>query len=414
MYRLLTHSLVSYFFFFVFTVAFMGYADHACARQPYSAVVAVDTTTVTVTAPNLVDLNRELKTTSLEALAPVYTPQSPVAINIDLRGIDLFSSFAANSTTLVVAIPQTGVKRTFTGGTRDESLTLLKDFIRDGGVHGELFRAYARYSPIDPIAGNPISLMAGMAQADYLLGHLSPFTGCDCSWSSQPLFHQFQMGAYGARAFSQGFDTTTVTLPTRYSYTPDLNWAFFADVPVTYNRNGGASSLFTSVGMGIRMPLTQDWSLTSVLRMGTGGSLDLCTAGCFFSTGVMSVFNYKLADYVLSMTNYASYVTSTNLWLTGINFNYHLHNYIFKNGLSFTSCCGWKLLGRPVNFGLSFIDSCFAREHLFIKHYDEIGIALIANGINPCLDYDCLSLSFSYQFGQKRYRGYCLNTTYQF
>ncbi len=384
------------------------------ARQPYHATVSVGVASKTVTAPNLVDLNRELKTTNIQKFIPFYQPLLPATLNFNIRGIFALAAFPANSSTLVVQIPQAGTTQVFTGATREDSLTLFKDFIRDGGDHHRLLRAYARYSPIDPIAGNPNSLMAQMAQADYLLGKLSPLSGCGCCWSAQPIVHQYQAGLNACRAFSKGFDTTTITLPLRYSFSPNLKWAFVLDAPFTYFRNGGASSVFGSLGIGLRFPMTHRWSLTPILRVGAGGSLDLCTAGSFISAGITSIYNYKINDCVLSMTNYAGYFTSTNLWLTGVNFNYHLHNYIFKNGLSLTSCQGFTICKIPLNFSLSFIDSYFARERLFIKHYDEVAMSVITTCLNPYLNYDCLSLGFAYQFGEKSYKGYSLNLAYQF
>jgi hypothetical protein len=368
----------------------------------------------TVTAPNLVDFSNDLKTTALEVLLPTYTPVSPVSIDINLRGIDIATFFAANSTTLVVTSPQLELNQTFTAATRDDSIKLFKDFVRDGGRHHQLLKAYARFSPIDPIAGNPNSLMAQMAQADYLLGHLSPLAGCDCGWNAQPIVHQFQAGVTAGRAFSRNFETTIVTQPLRYSYSPNLTWAFIIDAPLTYTRNGGASNLFGSIAFGFRYPITYDWSLTAIVRGGAGGSLDLCTAGSFVSTGIDSVFNYKYRDFVFSLTNYAAYIFSTNLWLSGINFNYNLHNFVFKNGFSITSCNAYTFCNRLFNFSFSFIDTGFSRERLFMKHYDEVGISLITNYVNPCLAYDCLILGFSYQWGQKGYKGYLFNLAYQF
>ena len=397
---------------FVFIGCFM--IAPVIAYEPYHATVTVGEESETIGDPNLVDFTRGLRETSLELLLAGYTPTTAVSIDINLRGIDIISSFAENSTTLIVEIPQAGISEEFTGATRDESLALFKDFIRDAGDHHRLLKAYARYSPIDPIAGNPNSLMAQMAQSDYALGLLSPLSGCDCSWSAQPIVHQFQTGLNVTRAFADPFDTTLVSLPLRYSYSPNLKWAFIIDAPITYIRNGGASSLTTSLGVAFRYPVTHEWSLTPIVRWGAGGSLDLCVSGSFVSAGLTSVYNYKMCDYVVSMTNYAGYISSTNLWLTGINYNYHLHNYVFKNGLSITSCKGFSMWDRPLNFSVSFVDSYFAREHLYIRHFDEVGISLIATGISPCIDYDCLTLKFAYQFGEKHYKGYCFNTTYQF
>ena len=166
--------------------------------------------------------------------------------------------------------------------------------------------------------------------------------------------------------------------------------------------------------MGWRCQITPRWSLTSVLRGGAGGSLDLCTAGSFVSFGLTSAFNYPISSFVLTMTNYGGYFTSTNLWMTGINFNYHLHNYVIKNGLSVVSCQGVVVCNRQFQYGLSLEDTYFFRDHLFLSHYDEIGVSVLTTGLNPCLDYDCLSLTFTYQFGQKNYRGYFVNLSYLF
>lgn len=142
--------------------------------------------------------------------------------------------------------------------------------------------------------------------------------------------------------------------------------------------------------------------------------MDLCTSGAFLSAGVTSAFNYKICGYVIGLTNYAGYMSSTNLWLTGINFNYHLHNYILKNGLSLTTCDALCVLGKPVNLSMSFIDSYFGRNRLYIRHYDEIKMSVIANNLNPYLDYDSLSLGFAFQFGQHRYKAYFLDVVYEF
>lgn len=384
------------------------------ARQPYHAKATVDNQSATVSASNLTDLSNDLKTTSLEQLIPIYTPTSAVSIGYNLRELLAQAAFAANSTVLVVTIPNAGITTTFDGGTRDQSLALFKDFIKEGSSLPKILKGYARYSPIDPIAGNPNSLMAQMGQADYLLGQLSPLTGCECSWESQPIKHQFQAGLDYARTFTKGYETTQVTVPLRYSYSPDLDWALILDAPITYNRNDGASSLLGSLGIAFRFPISYGWSLTPVVRLGFGGSLDLCTAGTFISAGLNSTFNYKVSDYILSMTNYAAYFTSTNFWLTGVNFNYHLHNSVIKNGISITSCNGITLCDKPLNFKLSFVDSYFGGDKLFIRHYDEVAVSLITNNLNPCLCYDSLSIELAYQFGYKNYKGYFINMVYQF
>lgn len=383
-------------------------------REPYQAVVIVNTDQVTVNAPNLTDLRRDLRGQSLEILAPTYNPTSPVNININLRGLLAEISFAANSTILNVNIPNAGITTSFDGGTRDQSIALFKQYLTEVKSVPKLLKAYAKYSPIDPIAGNPNSLIAQMAQADFLMSVLSPKSGCSNCWSTQPIVHQFQAGTYASRAFSHGYDTTSVTLPLRYSYSPNHRFAIILDAPFTYNRNGGASSVYGSLGMGLKLPVTNNWSLTATYRIGSGGSIDLVCSGNFVSCGLINVYNQKIGNNVLTLTNYVGFFTSTNLWLGGVNFNYHLQKTIFKNGLSFTTCKGMTILNREVTVKASIVDTYFKGNRFYIRHFDEVSVALITTHINPCLKFDCLSLAFAYQFGDKSYKSYALNMTYQF
>lgn len=385
------------------------------ARQPYRARATVGVDSVFVTDPNVNSLMKDLKTASLEQLLPIYTPTSAISIDINLRGIGVITAFAANSTTLTLDIPQIGISTSFTGTTRDDSVTLMKDFLKNAANDNpKFFKAFARYSPIDPIAGNPNSLMAAMAQGDYLFGNLSPLSGCDCCWSAQSIRHQFQVGLNVARGLTETFETTSINIPLRYSYSPDRKHAFIIDMPQTLNKYDGAYSLAGSLGFGFRIPITHQWSLTPTLRFGLGGSADLESGGTFFATGIVSNYNYAFCEYVLSVTNQATYFTSTPLHLGGINCDYHLHNFVFKNGIALTSCQGIEFCCRIFNCKLTFIDSAFVGDSLYMEHYDEIGVSLITYPMNRCIDYDCLSLGIAYQFGQKNYRGYNINAVYQF
>lgn len=383
------------------------------AKEPYHVLVQVDVFKDVVSAPNLVDLNRKLRTSSLQELIPSYTPDTAAAFGINLRGLKAEAFFADYSTTLQLAIPKAGIVASFTGATRDESFILFKSFIKESRALPRLLKAYARYSPIDPIAGNPSSLMAQMAESDYLLGRLSPYAGCFCS-SGDPIIHQFQTGMKIGRNFSDEYDATLINLPLRYCYSSEEGWAIILDAPFTYIRNGGASSIAGSFGVGFRFPAANNWSLTPVFRLGTAGSLDLCTSGNFAACGITSNFDLPVSHYVASLTNYIGYITSANFWLTGVNFNYHLNNTIYKNGIAFSSCEGFFLGTRKINFRIGIEDSYFAGDKLFIRHFDRIELALFTAGILPCASCDLLETSFSFMWGQKNFHGYWLNFLYQF
>ncbi len=394
----------------VFAVLAIGFLE---ARRPYESSIDVSGETALVHATNLVDLKRDLSTQAIQELIPIYTPTSAVNFGINLRGLLSFASFAENSNTLVVTIPNAGITESFTGGTRDESFALYKEFLKEGSRNSKLLRAYAKYSPIDPIAGNPNSLMSQLAVSDYNLAKLSPLAGCGC-FSAQPIIHQFKLGVEYQRGFSGGYDTAAALLPIRYSYSPDGEKALIVDAPFYFIGNGGAYSVYGSLGFGFRYPITSNWSLTSIVRGGSGGSFDLVASGTFVTAGFLSNYDWKIKSFVLSLTNYAGYSTSTNFWLSGINFNYHLQSWILKNGFSFTTCDACTFCNKELNFSVNFVDTYFTKNNrLYNRHYDEVGASVIITHLNPCLDYDALIVGGSYLFGT-HYRGYTLKLDYQF
>lgn len=389
------------------------------ARHPYHATLLVGPFIDKVSAPNPHDLTNELKTSAIQEAIPFYTPTSPVLFNFNLKGINAEAFFAANSTVLTVTMPQIGITETFAGATREDSFKLFEIFLKEAGSgsghRGRFLRAHVKYTPIDPIAGNPNSLMSTMATSDYSFGRLSPLAGCSCGWEVQPIRHQFQAGIDYGRAFCDGFETTIATFPLRYSYSPCGDWALILDAPLTVFEVGGATSVFGSIGTGLRVPtFSEYWTLTPTLRVGFGGTLDMCTAGTFISPGLVSNIDYPIWDHVLSMTNYVGYFHSLNFWLCGVNFNYRLKNWVFKNGLAFTSCEWLEFCGRPLNYNITFADTAYAGNKQFIEHWDEIGLNLIINNVNPWLDYDCLSLGVSFQWGQESFKAFFFKSSYQF
>lgn len=402
-------------FFIYFLVLFIvsGSLWHIEARNPYEANIFFNAEKSTVTASTITNLVRDLKTSDIQKDLSGYTNTSPIALKINLRGIDVISAFAANSTTLTVFFPQVNINESFTGTTRDQSLTLFKDFLQNNRNEGKrLRRAQAALTPIDPIAGNPNSLMAQMAQGDYRLGRLSPLAGCSCDWSAQPVNHLFNEGVNIGRSFCE-FDTSYAVFPYRYSYSPDRDWAFIIDAPQAALVNGRAFSYNGTFALALRAPLAKWWSLTSIVRGGLGLAIDLSTGGAFVSTALTSNMQWCFGDILLAVTNSASYIASTPLHGDGVNFDYHLQNYVFKNGITISTCNG--LLGyRTVNLQVYYLNSDFKGRKLFIENYNDVGASIIFENVNPWVCYDVLKVGGTYQFGQKGYKSYALNIDYQF
>ena len=80
----------------------------------------------------------------IETFLPDYNSNAVANATINFRGINIFTSYSANSSALTVSIPDIGFNKTFAGSNRDASVDLLKDFLKkDGGsVVNQLMKAF--------------------------------------------------------------------------------------------------------------------------------------------------------------------------------------------------------------------------------------------------------------------------------
>ena len=207
-----------------------------------------------------------------------------------------------------------------------------------GGHKHHLLKAYAKYSPIDRIAGNPNSLMAQMAQADYLIGRLTPEKRLRLLLgSAKPSASISSRIKNGKSFFTRIRYNSCHTPPPLFLLSPFGLGVDYRCSPHLFSKR--RSFLYFRI---IRIRASHSHQPRMVphahFAIRLWGSLDLCTAGGFIAAGLTSAYQYKISDYVLCMTNYAGYYSTTNLWMSGVNFNYNLHNWIFKNGLSLTLC----------------------------------------------------------------------------
>ena len=69
--------------------------------------------------------------------------------------------------------------------------------------------------------------------------------------------------------------------------------AVLIDLPVNWVRSGESDSLSGSLGIGVRLPVTDWWSITPAVRAGVAGSVDLGAAAVVYSGSVTSDTNSK-------------------------------------------------------------------------------------------------------------------------
>lgn len=144
---------------------------------------------------------------------------------VDVRGLDGSVHYGQNSTDLEVSFPCAGFERTFEADTRQQAEDEAEDFFKgqiDGNASGgkaaaerdlsRFLKGLVACTAVDPIAGNPTSLVARMARADQLVGTMPGVA---------PRENLIGVGVSGGAAFVDDFTIGQISLPLQYSFTFD-------------------------------------------------------------------------------------------------------------------------------------------------------------------------------------------------
>lgn len=387
--------------FFAGLMLALASADQASAQNIFQGNFTVDGQTVVAGTNNASGFADLLTNSGLRSLFSGYTPNSAATIDASLRGVPATLSYQANATTLRLQIPSAGVDVSFTGTTRDDSQDQALEWLRGGGGSAltRVLQQAVATTGIDPVAGNPNSLMSQMGASDF--GAALGLGG------GRPggLGLAARFGSYAV----DGFNSRVYSLPISTSFDLGEGRALLLDGPLTFIDTEGAQSYSGSVGVGMRLPIriglpeTLDWTLTPMVRMGGVGSLDLGAVGGLWSVSVTSSLGWQvLPGTRLQMANMASRLQTLPIDYGGYNVSYELTNMMYRNGLLVTQDIG-ELFGRAAQATVFAIDTRFTGDALYVNSYQEYGGYLTFGGATP------ISVGLTVLTGERGYGGVTVN-----
>lgn len=345
---------------------------------------------------------------SLEGFFPDYTPNSAVFARVDLRGLGVVIEYPENSPVLIFRVPGTRFEIVFEGETRDESQELFEDWLKGNYESASasdaklttLLQLLVRYSPVDPVAGNPNSLQTRMFLSDFDAGITGPFISA--SGRIEGIKNQFTFGAEYGFFDAGAFDGQVVNVPINYKWNlksvPKLSIIF--DLPVTLTRTESAWSYMASFGTGVQFRPTRWWSLTPMVRAGGVGSLDVGALAVLVSGSLTNYFHYKMGSTHLGFGTLGGISTTIDgIKIKGYDLSYELTNYVLRNGVDLTQQLDFNVLGNPAAFKLFFNFTQFWGNELYLNTFYDMGLGVatvkrIADSYVNAIDF-----SFTYASG---------------
>jgi hypothetical protein len=370
---------------------------------------------------NVLDFADLFTDAGLKSTLSGYTPISAATASVSLRGVPATLSYAANSPVLRLQIPSIGIDRSFNGATRDQSQDLAVEWLRGGGG-AELTRFLKEAvatTPVDPVAGNPNSLMSQMGASDFNVATGGGFTAggrSDVAGGGR-----FDLGARFGRYTADGFDTNVYTLPLGYSYGLNNGMRLIIDAPLTLLSTSGAQSYSGSVGVGLRIPISVNlpeslsWALIPMMRAGGVGSVELGAVGGLWSASLTSALDWRAREgTTFTLANMASRLETMSVTISDFGISYDLTNYMFRNGLIATQRLG-ELAGRQVSGSLFAVDTRFTGDDLYVKAYQEYGGYLtFGDPVTVAGMRVPIRLGATFTQGDNGYRGFSANLGFTF
>lgn len=382
----------------------------AIADDIFDVVATTPGETATTSFTKFEDLFDSVQSQNIDKLLSSYTETSAAALQLNVRGLPALAIYNQNSPTLTFLVPSLGISETFTGADRDESEEMFQDYLKanGSGILTSMLQDLAANTPIDPVAGNPNSLLAQMGSSDFGVG-----TDLGIGPAGAP--SSVPGGAAGSSAMSLGFaagrysagdyDPEALTLPIQYThYMDDPRQQLRITAPLTYIDTQGSESYNLSLGAGYRFPITDDWALTPAARIGVLGSVDVGSAAIVYSGSLSSNYDLYFDDLKLTFGNMYGYYTTQSLDAGDYEIDYDLTNQMTKNGVGLEGSAGGELFQQPTSWQIAAANTYFWGDELYIDSYYDVAISW-GTRLTQSGDLMSLRVGLTYTFDGDDYDG---------
>lgn len=352
---------------------------------------------------------------------PNYTDTSLATATIDFRGIDILARFPTAGPEVIFSIPAIGFSRTFDAqSTRDGNQQDFVDYLEanEDDLLQQILGYLVAETPIDPVAGNPSSLMSNMVQSDFSLG--SPIGGGSRLTIGT---REDDDGRRSVLGFAARFNRFTAEDRTIQSFTLPLSYAvpvtgggraLLIDLPLTVVDTDGALSYATSLGVGFKVPVTGRWTLTPVARIGATGSIDLGALAAIYSASLTSNYEFGAGGWTFDIGNSVAYLSTVPIDTGDTDFNYDLNNTVIRNGVGARRDANFPILGQRGQWQLGVVNTQFYGDDLFVTNATDFSLSLATQKLRNSVVFEQLALGISYTITNTDYSGFGLNFGYKF
>lgn len=319
----------------------------------------------------------------LAGLLPGYTGSEVTNMALDFRGVDVSLAYPlASSPELILNIPSIGTNQSFNGIDRDESQNLMKDFFKKNPTLLALLQQeLVKSSPIDPVAGNPGSMMSRGAAQDFDSGLVTAGQASGQVDDEAAGFVGFTPSY--ARLVSKSvnnprdMDSGVVSLPLSYTRLFKTKGRVLSiSAPFSQADVEGAKAYDLGLAASFRNPVTPAWFLAVTGGVRATGSPDLGSGVAMGNVALTSSYVIPGDKFGFTIGNMAGYYSAMKVKVNNVVYDPDISNTVFRNGVLVEQLTGFLWGKNPLTIEYSLVDTRYTGTALFNDYQDEFGFTV--------------------------------------
>jgi hypothetical protein len=312
---------------------------------------------------------------------PGYSGSEVVTANASLNGVPATLSYAAGSPVLQINIPSIGVSQSFSGSTREASARLLHDWLKNQqDVRSSIFREQAR-----SVAANPYSAPGGILSQTVASDFDSNLSDAALrSTSSQSNANSANTSLLGAGVLLShhrvgGYSINSAAVPLSYTVRNDIDPRRQALIRGGFGvvDRAGSRTFNTRLSGGYRIPLSDEWALTSSLGFAFAGSDDAAYSVGLLSGSVMSTYLIEKNGFDITIGNMLGYYRTIKPPVGSFAVDPNLSNGAFRNGALISQPV--TISGRKLSIEYGVSDTRYFGSAIYQRSAQEISVSLGTN-----------------------------------
>ena len=326
-------------------------------------------------------------------------------INVVLR-------YATASTTLSYNFPELGMSGSFTGATRDDSEEQLVEFLKKSDILGKVLRYQSQHSASSALTGAG-GLIPMLGTADFAAGFDTASkiaTGGTAGTPNNLIGVGLGYSTYNVSGGGEQVKTTSLPLSYTWRSDGDARRQVVLSMPIMDAKTGNAHAYNFGLGVAVRLPVSDNWTLTPGVRYSAVASLDRATVSTVASASLMSTYVIPLGGVDLAVGNMIALYKTGKFRSGDYSFDPDIKLKMTRNGLM--ASLPTTAFGADTAAEFSLIDTRYLGEKPFVSNSQEIGVTLGTNR-NASNRHSFLRAGVSYVRSNVT-RGLTLNLGYWF